>query len=240
MLFRASHHTGPLEIELTRRNIPFVKFGGLKFLDAAHVKDVLALPALRREPARPRRRLPRAAAPARHRPGDGGASPRPRRGGRRRRRRRSPAFAPPARGRGRLAGLRRALCASCAARVAAGRPRSSGCARWYEPHLERIHDDAAIRAARPRPARADRRRLSLARALPDRAHPRPAGRDQRRGRRAAPRRGLSDPLDHPFGQGPGMDARSSCSTASTAASPPTSAPAPARRSRRSAGCSTSR
>lgn len=43
VLFRASHHSGPLEIELTRRNIPFVKFGGLKFLDAAHVKDVLAI-----------------------------------------------------------------------------------------------------------------------------------------------------------------------------------------------------
>jgi DNA helicase-2/ATP-dependent DNA helicase PcrA len=43
VLFRASHHSGPLEIELTRRNIPFVKFGGLKFLDAAHVKDLLAL-----------------------------------------------------------------------------------------------------------------------------------------------------------------------------------------------------
>ena len=43
MLFRTSHHRGPLEIELTRRNIPFVKFGGLKFLDAAHVKDVLAV-----------------------------------------------------------------------------------------------------------------------------------------------------------------------------------------------------
>ena len=43
VLFRASHHSGPLEFELTRRNIPFVKFGGLKFLDAAHVKDVLAV-----------------------------------------------------------------------------------------------------------------------------------------------------------------------------------------------------
>ena len=42
VLFRASHHSAPLEIELTRRNIPFVKFGGLKFLGAAHVKDVLA------------------------------------------------------------------------------------------------------------------------------------------------------------------------------------------------------
>jgi DNA helicase II / ATP-dependent DNA helicase PcrA len=32
-----------LEVELTRRNIPFVKFGGLKFLEAAHIKDMLAL-----------------------------------------------------------------------------------------------------------------------------------------------------------------------------------------------------
>ena len=42
VLFRASHHSAPLEIELTRRNVPFVKFGGLKFLEAAHIKDVLA------------------------------------------------------------------------------------------------------------------------------------------------------------------------------------------------------
>ena len=43
VLFRTSHHSGSLEIELVRRNIPFVKFGGLKFLDAAHIKDILAL-----------------------------------------------------------------------------------------------------------------------------------------------------------------------------------------------------
>ena len=43
VLFRTSHHSGPLEVELTRRNTPFVKFGGLKFLDSAHVKDLLAL-----------------------------------------------------------------------------------------------------------------------------------------------------------------------------------------------------
>jgi DNA helicase-2/ATP-dependent DNA helicase PcrA len=43
VLFRTSHHSGPLEIELTRRNIPFVKYGGLKLLDSAHVKDMLAL-----------------------------------------------------------------------------------------------------------------------------------------------------------------------------------------------------
>jgi DNA helicase-2/ATP-dependent DNA helicase PcrA len=43
VLFRASHHSAQLEIELTRRNVPFVKYGGLKFLEAAHVKDVLSV-----------------------------------------------------------------------------------------------------------------------------------------------------------------------------------------------------
>ena len=43
VLFRTSHHSAVLEIELARRNIPFVKFGGLKFVEAAHVKDMLAL-----------------------------------------------------------------------------------------------------------------------------------------------------------------------------------------------------
>jgi len=43
VLFRTSSHSAELEIELTRRNIPFLKFGGLKFLDAAHIKDMLAL-----------------------------------------------------------------------------------------------------------------------------------------------------------------------------------------------------
>ncbi|RZS76789.1 DNA helicase-2/ATP-dependent DNA helicase PcrA [Phyllobacterium myrsinacearum] len=42
VLFRTSSHSGALEVELTRRNIPFVKFGGLKFLDSSHVKDLLA------------------------------------------------------------------------------------------------------------------------------------------------------------------------------------------------------
>jgi DNA helicase-2/ATP-dependent DNA helicase PcrA len=41
ILFRAAQHSAALEVELARRNIPFVKYGGLKFLEAAHVKDVL-------------------------------------------------------------------------------------------------------------------------------------------------------------------------------------------------------
>ena len=43
VLFRSAQHSAALELELTRRNIPFVKFGGLKFLEAAHVKDVLSV-----------------------------------------------------------------------------------------------------------------------------------------------------------------------------------------------------
>jgi DNA helicase-2/ATP-dependent DNA helicase PcrA len=43
VLFRSSSHSAPLELELARRNIPFVKYGGLKFLDAAHVKDALCV-----------------------------------------------------------------------------------------------------------------------------------------------------------------------------------------------------
>jgi DNA helicase-2/ATP-dependent DNA helicase PcrA len=42
VLMRSSHHSDLLEVELARRNIPFVKYGGLKFLEAAHVKDMLA------------------------------------------------------------------------------------------------------------------------------------------------------------------------------------------------------
>lgn len=43
VLFRGSHHSDRLELELLRRNIPYVKYGGLKFLEAAHVKDFLAV-----------------------------------------------------------------------------------------------------------------------------------------------------------------------------------------------------
>ena len=43
ILMRAAHHSDLLEVELGRRNIPFVKYGGLKFLEAAHVKDVLCV-----------------------------------------------------------------------------------------------------------------------------------------------------------------------------------------------------
>jgi DNA helicase-2/ATP-dependent DNA helicase PcrA len=43
VLFRTGHHSDGLELELARRNIPFVKYGGLKFLESAHVRDLLCL-----------------------------------------------------------------------------------------------------------------------------------------------------------------------------------------------------
>jgi DNA helicase-2/ATP-dependent DNA helicase PcrA len=43
VLMRTAHHSDLLEVELARRDIPFVKYGGLKFLEAAHVKDVLGI-----------------------------------------------------------------------------------------------------------------------------------------------------------------------------------------------------
>ncbi|MCA8992905.1 MAG: ATP-dependent helicase [Planctomycetaceae bacterium] len=42
VLFRASHHSMTLEVELARRNVPFHKFGGLKFVETAHVKDAVS------------------------------------------------------------------------------------------------------------------------------------------------------------------------------------------------------
>ena len=42
VLFRASHHSLALEVELAQRNVPFHKYGGLRFLETAHIKDLLA------------------------------------------------------------------------------------------------------------------------------------------------------------------------------------------------------
>jgi DNA helicase-2/ATP-dependent DNA helicase PcrA len=51
VLFRTGHDSALLELELTRRGIPFVKYGGLRYLEAAHVKDFIALLRLTDNPA---------------------------------------------------------------------------------------------------------------------------------------------------------------------------------------------
>lgn len=50
VLFRAAHHSAVLEIELSRRHIPYFKFGGLKFVEMAHIKDLLAFLRLAANP----------------------------------------------------------------------------------------------------------------------------------------------------------------------------------------------
>lgn len=145
VLFRASHHSGPLEIELTRRNIPFVKFGGLKFLDAAHVKDLLALlrfvenPRDRVSAFRVMQLLPGVGPTSAQRviehlaqAPDGAEALRH-------------APAPP-RAEEDWSGFVAAVTDLRAGQ--AGWPAEIERARrWYEPHLERIHEDAATRQA---------------------------------------------------------------------------------------------
>jgi DNA helicase-2/ATP-dependent DNA helicase PcrA len=145
VLFRTSHHCAQLELELTRRNIPFVKFGGLKFLEAAHVKDLLAV---LRFADNPRDRVSGFRV-LQLMPGIG------------------PATAEDIlTGLDTAAGAAAALAAVCAPRQSAehwsafvqlfellrrgtaGWPAEIGAVRsWYEPHLERLYEDAAVRAS---------------------------------------------------------------------------------------------
>jgi len=145
VLFRASQHSAALELELARRNIPFVKYGGLKFLEAAHVKDVLAVLRFAVNP-RGERAAWRALQLV---PGIGAATA------------------------GRLI-AQMAAAADPAAALAAFVPAAASAPawaefaalfaalrapakpwpddiaaveRWYRPQLERLHDDAAPRAA---------------------------------------------------------------------------------------------
>jgi ATP-dependent DNA helicase UvrD/PcrA len=50
VLFRAQHHSMALELELSRRNIPFRKYGGLRFVETAHVKDLVSFLRLAENP----------------------------------------------------------------------------------------------------------------------------------------------------------------------------------------------
>ncbi len=145
VLFRASHHSGPLELELTRRNIPFVKFGGLKFLDSAHVKDMLAMLRFAQNPRdrvagfRLMQLMPGVGPSAAQRVLDLMAD------------RSDPISAlsdipaPPRSGKdwaGFVATLKHLRSGE------AGWAAEMECARrWYEPQLERIHEDATTRLA---------------------------------------------------------------------------------------------
>jgi DNA helicase II / ATP-dependent DNA helicase PcrA len=143
VLFRTSSHGGPLEIELTRRNIPFVKFGGLKFLEASHVKDILAILRFVENPRdriagfRVLHLLPGVGPASAQRVLDAIAD------------RADPAAAlrdlpvPP------RAGADWSIFVEAIGNLRkAGWPAALELARlWYQPHLERIHEDAEIRRA---------------------------------------------------------------------------------------------
>jgi DNA helicase-2/ATP-dependent DNA helicase PcrA len=141
VLFRTASHSGQLEVELTRRNVPFVKFGGLKFLDSAHVKDLLAMMRFIQNPRdrvagfRVLQLLPGVGPKAAGRVLDALAlSP-------------DATFAletmePPSRAASDWPALVKALT------TRAEWPASLGLARaWYDPHLDRIHEDAEARRA---------------------------------------------------------------------------------------------
>ncbi|RDK01217.1 ATP-dependent DNA helicase [Paraburkholderia lacunae] len=154
VLFRAAHHSAALEIELTRRNIPFVKFGGLKFLDSVHVKDVLAV---LRWAENPRDRIagfrvvqllpgvgPATAAKVLDevvaRAGAGTGNPADTAGST------LAAFTPPPRAQEDWHPFV-TLMSSVYGRQTPWPAEFEMVRRWYEPHLERNHEDAAIRHA---------------------------------------------------------------------------------------------
>ena len=145
ILFRASHHSTSVEIELTRRNIPFVKFGGLKFLDTAHVKDLLGLLRFIENPRdrvagfRVLQLLPGVGPALAQRVLDAmTVQPNPLRA-------LANIPAPPRTGDswGDFVQTLQTISADTA-----GWPAEIGHARrWYDPHLERIHEDAPVRQA---------------------------------------------------------------------------------------------
>ena len=141
VLFRTVHHSAALELELARRDIPFVKFGGLRFLEAAHVKDLLSV---LRWVQNPRHRLAGFRV-AQLVPGMGPAHARrlldaidaaaDARDALER-------FVPP---RAAARDWAAWLDAAAALRSAAWPDALAVALRWYLPQLERLHDDAAIR-----------------------------------------------------------------------------------------------
>ena len=145
VLFRSSSHSAQLELELARRGIPFVKYGGLKFLDAAHVKDVLCV---LRWADNPRSRMSGFRI-ARLLPGVGPATaarlldaiedaPEPVSA--------MTDFRMPAQAAADWTDLRDLLGALRSGK--AGWPADIDMVtRWYEPHLHRIYDDARLRQA---------------------------------------------------------------------------------------------
>jgi DNA helicase-2/ATP-dependent DNA helicase PcrA len=150
VLFRAASHSAALELELVRRNIPFVKFGGLKFLEAAHIKDLLAVLRFAQNPSgrlagfRVAQLIPGIGPATAARLLDAvGESAEPLAA--------IEAFEAPARAQGDwepFVALFRLLRRGAADAAGLRWPMDVELVRnWYQPHLERLYDDAAVRAA---------------------------------------------------------------------------------------------
>ena len=142
VLFRTTTHSAALELELLRRNVPFVKYGGLKFMEAAHVKDVLAV---LRWADNPRSQLA-AQRSARLVPGIGPAALRSLQTHLQARPLDLQGYAPPRAAQEPWAGLM-ALLQRLRSDQARWPDDLARVIAWYQPHLERLHDDARVRSA---------------------------------------------------------------------------------------------
>jgi DNA helicase-2/ATP-dependent DNA helicase PcrA len=144
VLFRSAHHCDLLEVELVRRNVPYVKHGGLRFLDAAHVKDLLAVLRWAEHP----RNLLAGFRALQLMPGFGpsnaqrcleqvkeGALADALRG-----------FEPPAAAREAWAGFVSLMAALADSSARWPSEQFDPLLAWYRPLLERRHDDASVRA----------------------------------------------------------------------------------------------
>ena len=215
VLVRAAHHSDMLEIELSARKVPYVKFGGLRFTDTAHVKDFLAAARILVNPADELAwfrllRLHEGIGPAHARrvldaldPGGDAGPP--------------DGWAPavesaPARSRralaatlGRLADAAQPEAATqqiAAEQTAAA--QATAVLALLDPLIRARYPDATARISRSAAARRRRRGPAVAARRPGRADPGSPSLGVRPGRAAPAGRGLPDHLHHPRRQGPGM------------------------------------
>jgi DNA helicase-2/ATP-dependent DNA helicase PcrA len=144
VLFRTASHSAALELELTRRRVPFVKYGGLKFMASTHVKDLLSLLRWTQNPRHAAAGFRCALlvpgigpASARRLLGQMDAAPQPAVA--------LGAFQPPPGARHDWEALRAVWCDL--ATGATPWPEAFELAlRWYLPQLQRLHPDATVRA----------------------------------------------------------------------------------------------
>ncbi|MBT9489633.1 MAG: ATP-dependent helicase [Rubrivivax sp.] len=145
VLFRTGSHSTLLELELARRQIPFVKYGGLKFMAATHVKDLLAVLRWAHNPANTLAAQRCALLVAGLGPGSarrlvqalqGAAEPAAV----------LQAFVPPPSARAEWPALRTLWLALHQGALPWPAAFDAALA-WYTPQLQRLHDDAAVRLA---------------------------------------------------------------------------------------------